>query len=260
MPLADDGGGVACLPEHRREGDRSGADQQRVNSRNHTGAGSAPGIRTGEQGEAARRAGRGGRMHVGETHALAGQAVDARGGHDAGPVTGDIAKADIIAIDDHDVRFGGDRRTRWKGFGGPCRERDIVDHREAGPRAGVEKAQPDLVPDPLAAGWHRVRGEGEGLVLVAGHQRILATQQAVSGGFAIDRVRHRIACGIDHMQDHFKLAFESVTVAPVQRHREHITRGNRPVGCGNRDRWLLAGARARPTAGQAAQAAGFHSA
>ncbi len=81
-------------------------DDQRSVAGQDAGARLAPRIFAGEHRVAGRRAGGGRRMCVGETDAFARQPIDVRRLDARGAVGGDIAVAEIVGVDQDDVRPG----------------------------------------------------------------------------------------------------------------------------------------------------------
>ena len=113
-------------------------DDQRGVAGQDAGARLAPRIFAGEHRVAGRRAGGGRRMRVGETDAFARQPIDVRRLDARGAVGGDVAVAEVVGVDQDDVRpglgcrhRGRERRQRGCGKDSRCHRRL---HARCGPR------------------------------------------------------------------------------------------------------------------------------
>ncbi len=117
MPFADRRGGVALLPQHRRQGQATRGDQGgAAGALEHRAA-----IRhakrhlAGHQAVARGRADRGGTMRVGEAHAFPREAVEMwRGDLRLVVVAAHIAVAEVVGEDEQDVRRLGRARRRQR--------------------------------------------------------------------------------------------------------------------------------------------------
>ena len=108
VPLANGGGAIAVRPHQGAERGPVGRDQRprltRQDVRFHP---RPPRVAPGEEPVARRRAHGGGRVRVGEAHALGGDAVDVGRGNARLRTHGsDIPPAEVIGQDDDDVRRG----------------------------------------------------------------------------------------------------------------------------------------------------------
>ena len=124
MPLADIGGAVTGLT--KRFGERElleGQTSQEASGAElgfgiptaggkPVGEQQARGILAGKDGGARGRTEGAGGVSIGEAHAIAGELVDMRGLIVRTPVGADVAPADIVDQEEHDVEFVGGRRRR----------------------------------------------------------------------------------------------------------------------------------------------------
>jgi hypothetical protein len=107
MPFADDARRVARRLQHRGERRPAGLDDQVGVAGEDARALAPPGVFAGEERVARGRARRRRRVGVGEAQAPGGQGVD-RGRPDLGrAVAADVAVAEIVGVDEDDVRAAG---------------------------------------------------------------------------------------------------------------------------------------------------------
>ena len=106
MPLADRRGAVAVGLEQGPQGRPVRREQGRAVAAEHAARQpGAPRVAPGEERVAGRRAHGGRRVGVDEAHALAGEAVDVRGGDARLRMHGpDVAPAEVVGEDEHHVR------------------------------------------------------------------------------------------------------------------------------------------------------------
>ena len=104
VPLADDAGGVAEFGEaggHRRA---TGLDDEASVAGQDAGALATPGVFARQERIARGRAGRGRAIAGGEACALHGELIEIRGRDGLGAVAAEVAPADVIGVEQHDVR------------------------------------------------------------------------------------------------------------------------------------------------------------
>src|SRR5262245_19217928 len=110
VPLAGQRGGVAGVPEERRQGGVAGrqpevgAVARRAGDGLLGGAAQAVLIPAGDQGEAGRRAHRRVRVAVGEAQALGGHPVETGGDRRARAVAADVGVAHVVGHDEDEAR------------------------------------------------------------------------------------------------------------------------------------------------------------
>ena len=108
VPLADDLGGVAGVAEHRRDRVLVGvepeahAGEEDVQSVEVVEA-DARRVRAGQHGPARRRTHGGGHVEAGEPHTFTGELIDPRRVVEFGSVAAEVAVAEVVAVDQHDV-------------------------------------------------------------------------------------------------------------------------------------------------------------
>ena len=113
VPLADDPRRVARPLQHRGQGLAPRLDDEGGVAGEDARPLPSPGVFARQQGVAGRRAGRRRRVRVGEPQALPRQPVDVRRADPRRPVTPDVAVAQVVGIDEDDVRpLGGGRQAR----------------------------------------------------------------------------------------------------------------------------------------------------
>ena len=116
VPLADDPRRVARPLQHRGQGLAPRLDDEGGIARQDARPLPSPGIFPREQGVSRRRAGRRRGVRVGEPQALPRQPVDVRRADPRRPVAADVAVAQVVGIDEDDIRrIGGSRRTSGQG-------------------------------------------------------------------------------------------------------------------------------------------------
>ena len=104
VPFPDDARGVAGPPEYIRERRTARFDDERRVSRQHACSRPAPRVLSREHGVARGRAGRRGRMRVGEPETFLRQSIDVRRPQARRAVRRHVAVAKIVSVDEDDVR------------------------------------------------------------------------------------------------------------------------------------------------------------
>ena len=105
MPLADDPCGIACAAQHRRQRGPARLDDQRRVARQDAGSRLTEGVLAGQQRVTRRRAGSRRRMGIGEAQSALRQTIDVRRTDRPGTIGRHVSVAEIIRVDQNDVRL-----------------------------------------------------------------------------------------------------------------------------------------------------------